>query len=75
MKIIIEIDVDNDAFHLSEEKEILGVRKRDLKVAQRILANVGNMINDDYLSNKNLYLPYSFNGSFKLVDDEGRVLS
>jgi len=72
MKILIEIDLDNDAFWISEEV-------RDLKEAQRILSDVGNMIDSyGYLGNPNKNLQ-DINGntvgSFKLVDDQGRVLA
>ena len=82
MKIIIEIDLDNDAFWISEEV-------RDLKEAQRILSDVGNMIDGnayfgpgrmyeaiELMKNKTLKdINGNTVGSFKLVDDEGRVLS
>mgnify|MGYP004452803983 FL=1 len=82
MKILIEIDLDNDAFWISEEE-------RDLKEAQRILSDVGNMIDShayfgsgrmyeaiEIMKNKNLQdINGNTVGSFKLVDDQGRVLS
>jgi len=72
MKILIEIDLDNDAFWGSEEE-------RDLKEAQRILSDVGNMIDSyGYLGNPNKTLK-DINGNtvgfFKLVDNQGRVLA
>ena len=72
MKILIEIDLDNDAFWISEEV-------RDLKEAQRILSDVGSMLRgyEDF-GNPNLTLK-DINGNtvgfFKLVDDQGRLHS
>ena len=68
MKILIEIDLDNAAF--DEEKEVAE--------AQRILTNLGKRIDTGgyFSSNKNLRdINGNTVGSFKLVDDEGRVLA
>ena len=67
MKIIIEIDVDNDAFGGWDDKE-----------AQRILTNLGKRIDNHgyFTPNKNLRdINGNTVGFFKLVDDEGRVLA
>jgi len=76
MKILIEIDLDNAAF--DEEEDNHGNMNSSIE-AQRILSSVGNMIdNHAYFGpwNKNLKdINGNTVGSFKLVDDQGRVLA
>lgn len=76
MKIVIEINVDNAAF--DEEEDHYGNVNTSTE-AQRILSNVGSMIdNHAYFGpwNKNLRDINGNNvGSFRLIDDEGRVYS